>query len=63
MIKGIWKDEHIEGWKKVTESIHSHGALAGIQIGHAGTLIIIIKKKKKKNNQLRIKKEEQSINN
>lgn len=33
---GIWSDEHIEGYKKVTERIHAHGATSAIQIGHAG---------------------------
>lgn len=33
---GIYKDEHIEGLKKITERIKSAGALAGIQINHAG---------------------------
>lgn len=33
---GIWKDEHIDGFRKITEFIHSHGAYAGIQLAHAG---------------------------
>jgi len=33
---GIWKDEHIPGWKRVTDSLHAYGAAAGIQIAHAG---------------------------
>eukprot|EP00026_Physarum_polycephalum_P009489 Phypoly_transcript_09614.p1 GENE.Phypoly_transcript_09614~~Phypoly_transcript_09614.p1 ORF type:complete len:391 (+),score=47.41 Phypoly_transcript_09614:171-1343(+) len=33
---GLWKDEHIAGWRRVVDSIHSHGALAGIQLAHAG---------------------------
>jgi len=33
---GIWKDEHIEGFKRITDFIHAHGAVAGIQIAHAG---------------------------
>ena len=36
---GIWKDEHIPGWKRVTDSIHAYGSLAGIQIAHAGNKI------------------------
>lgn len=33
---GIWNDEHIENLQKITEFIHAHDAVAGIQIGHAG---------------------------
>ena len=33
---GLWKDEQIAELKKITEFIHSHGAVAGIQIAHAG---------------------------
>ena len=33
---GLWKDEQIAELKKITEFIHSHGAIAGIQIAHAG---------------------------
>ena len=33
---GIWKDEHIEGLKRITDFIHLHGAVAGIQLAHAG---------------------------
>ena len=33
---GLWKDEQIAELKKTTEFIHSHGAVAGIQIAHAG---------------------------
>ena len=33
---GIWKDEHIEKLKQITDFIHSQGALAGIQLAHAG---------------------------
>ena len=33
---GIWKDEHIEGLKKVTDFIAAHDAIPGIQLGHAG---------------------------
>lgn len=33
---GIWKDEHIEGLREVASLIKSTGAVAGIQIAHAG---------------------------
>ncbi len=33
---GIWKDEHIAGLKRITDFIHRHGAIAGIQLAHAG---------------------------
>lgn len=33
---GIWKDEHIEKLKQITDFIHQHGAVAGIQLAHAG---------------------------
>jgi 2,4-dienoyl-CoA reductase-like NADH-dependent reductase (Old Yellow Enzyme family) len=33
---GIWTDEHIEGFQRIARFIHSQGAVAGIQIAHAG---------------------------
>jgi 2,4-dienoyl-CoA reductase-like NADH-dependent reductase (Old Yellow Enzyme family) len=33
---GIWKEEHIEPLKRITDFIHQQGAIAGIQIAHAG---------------------------
>src|SRR6201995_3472676 len=33
---GIWKDEHIEKLKQITDFIHNQGALAGTQLAHAG---------------------------
>ena len=33
---GLWNDGQIVGLQKITEFIHQHGAVAGIQIGHAG---------------------------
>src|SRR3984885_4236144 len=33
---GIWKDEHIEKVKPIVSFIHEHGAVAGIQLAHAG---------------------------
>ena len=33
---GIWDDSQIEGLKKVVDGLKRYGALAGIQLGHAG---------------------------
>lgn len=33
---GLWDDKHIEGLKKLVESVKSQGALMGVQLGHAG---------------------------
>lgn len=33
---GIWKDEHIEGLKRIVDAVHSYGAKIGIQLAHAG---------------------------
>jgi 2,4-dienoyl-CoA reductase-like NADH-dependent reductase (Old Yellow Enzyme family) len=33
---GIWKDEHIDGLKRITSFMSSQGAVAGIQLAHAG---------------------------
>lgn len=33
---GIWKDDHIEPFARITHFIKSQGAVAGIQIAHAG---------------------------
>ncbi|WP_432714158.1 NADPH dehydrogenase NamA [Pedobacter sp.] len=33
---GIWKDEHLEMLQKINSFIHQHGAIAGIQLAHAG---------------------------
>ncbi len=33
---GIWKDEHIEQLQKIVGFIHQQGAVAGIQLAHAG---------------------------
>lgn len=33
---GIWKDEHIEKLKQITDFIHAQDAVAGIQLAHAG---------------------------
>jgi 2,4-dienoyl-CoA reductase-like NADH-dependent reductase (Old Yellow Enzyme family) len=34
--QGIWKDEHIEKLKQITDFIHAQNAYAGIQLSHAG---------------------------
>jgi len=33
---GIWKDEHIEKLRSIVAFIHQNGAVAGIQLAHAG---------------------------
>lgn len=33
---GIWSDEHLEPLAKIVELIHNFGAVAGIQLAHAG---------------------------
>lgn len=33
---GIWKDEHVQFLKRITDFIHAQGAVAGIQLAHAG---------------------------
>jgi 2,4-dienoyl-CoA reductase-like NADH-dependent reductase (Old Yellow Enzyme family) len=33
---GIWKDEHVEFLARITRFLHSQGAVAGIQLAHAG---------------------------
>jgi len=33
---GIYKDEHIEKLKEITDFVHEHGAVAGTQLAHAG---------------------------
>ncbi|MEY4320327.1 MAG: hypothetical protein RLZZ471_268 [Actinomycetota bacterium] len=33
---GIWNDEQVDAWKKVTDVIRSHGAKSAIQLAHAG---------------------------
>jgi 2,4-dienoyl-CoA reductase-like NADH-dependent reductase (Old Yellow Enzyme family) len=33
---GIWKDEHIDKLKHITDFIHQHHSVAGIQLAHAG---------------------------
>ena len=33
---GIWSDEHVEAWKKVTAGIAKYGAKSALQLAHAG---------------------------
>ena len=33
---GLWSDDHIEGLRKIINFIHLHGAVAAIQLAHAG---------------------------
>ena len=33
---GMWNDEHVTAWKKVTDEIRRHGAASAVQLAHAG---------------------------
>ncbi|MCU1438683.1 MAG: NADH:flavin oxidoreductase/NADH oxidase [Naasia sp.] len=33
---GIWNDEQVAGWRRVTDFLHGQGAVAGMQLAHAG---------------------------
>ena len=33
---GLWKDEHVEGLARITRFVSEHGAVAGVQLAHAG---------------------------
>jgi 2,4-dienoyl-CoA reductase-like NADH-dependent reductase (Old Yellow Enzyme family) len=33
---GIWNDEQADAWARIVRFIHSQGAMAGVQLGHAG---------------------------
>src|SRR5438067_178794 len=33
---GIYRDEHIEPLRRITRFIHDQGAIAGVQLAHAG---------------------------
>lgn len=35
---GIWSDEQVEGWKKITEGVHAKGGLIVMQLWHVGRL-------------------------
>jgi 2,4-dienoyl-CoA reductase-like NADH-dependent reductase (Old Yellow Enzyme family) len=33
---GLWDDAHIASWRPIVDFIHAHGAVAGVQLAHAG---------------------------
>ncbi|KAA9150732.1 NADH:flavin oxidoreductase/NADH oxidase [Amycolatopsis acidicola] len=33
---GIWTDEQVAAWRRITDFLHGQGAVAGIQLGHSG---------------------------
>jgi 2,4-dienoyl-CoA reductase-like NADH-dependent reductase (Old Yellow Enzyme family) len=33
---GIWNDEQVAGWRRVTDFVHGQGAAIGLQLAHAG---------------------------
>ncbi|WP_433266308.1 NADH:flavin oxidoreductase/NADH oxidase [Actinosynnema sp. CS-041913] len=33
---GLWDDAHIEAWRPITRFVRAHGAVPGVQLGHAG---------------------------
>lgn len=33
---GIWSDEHVTAWRRITDFVHARGAAAAVQLGHAG---------------------------
>lgn len=33
---GLWEDAHVEPWARVVRFVEAHGAVAGIQLAHAG---------------------------
>ncbi|HVV07900.1 NADH:flavin oxidoreductase/NADH oxidase [Amycolatopsis sp.] len=33
---GIWNDEQVAAWRRITDFLHGQGAVAGMQLGHAG---------------------------
>ncbi|MBI1327874.1 MAG: alkene reductase [Alphaproteobacteria bacterium] len=35
---GIWSDEQVEGWKKVTEAVHDQGGRIFLQLWHVGRI-------------------------
>ena len=37
---GIWKDEHIEGLKRITEAVHKEGCPIVVQLHHAGLMAV-----------------------
>ena len=43
-IGGLWKDEHIPGFKEYTDRLHKWGALSIVQLHHPGRQIGVIDK-------------------
>ena len=37
-IPGLWSDDHISGWRRVTDAVHEKGGLIFSQLWHAGRL-------------------------
>jgi 2,4-dienoyl-CoA reductase-like NADH-dependent reductase (Old Yellow Enzyme family) len=35
---GIWSDEQVEGWKKITEAVHGAGGRIALQLWHVGRI-------------------------
>lgn len=35
---GIWSDEQVTGWKKITETVHAHGSKIFLQLWHVGRI-------------------------
>lgn len=35
---GIWSDEQVEGWKKVTDAVHAAGGIIFLQLWHVGRI-------------------------
>ncbi|PVU82522.1 oxidoreductase [Cellulomonas sp. WB94] len=33
---GLWNDEQVAAWRRVTDFVHDRGTLAGVQLAHAG---------------------------
>ena len=33
---GIWSDEHVAPWRRIVDFLHAQGAVAGMQLAHAG---------------------------
>jgi 2,4-dienoyl-CoA reductase-like NADH-dependent reductase (Old Yellow Enzyme family) len=33
---GLWSDEQVAGWRRITAFAHAHGTPIGVQLGHAG---------------------------
>ncbi|MEX0342929.1 MAG: alkene reductase [Erythrobacter sp.] len=36
---GIWSDEQVEGWRRVTDAVHEEGGLIVLQLWHMGRLV------------------------